>query len=341
MSIQKSAEVFQQLKNTNDLAYLLNTSAFVINLHRLKPTYKVFSIPKNDGSFRLIEDPKKELKQLLRKINKHLQADYFFKRPKSVYGFCISSNTETERNIVNNAKQHIGKQFMLNIDLEDFFHSIKIQGVKRIFKKHFKNFNADLVEVLSNLCCYKNRLPMGAPTSPVLSNYAGLPLDKLLLEYTQYAGIHYTRYADDLCFSSQQEITKRDIETIRNIIQQCQFIINEQKVKYYKENDVKYVTGIVVKENGIDLKQGYLDQLSIEINRLKQTLLVEQRFKTGMSQKKLKLFKQEITGKWNFANMVIPNNEHVRQLKQELNEALNPPNTNDFESANWLDIPYL
>jgi PHP family Zn ribbon phosphoesterase len=81
-----------------------------------------------------------------------------------------------------------------------------------------------------------------------------------------------------------------------------------------------------------------MEQLKLEIERLRQTMLVERRYRTGMSMKKLQLFKQELDGKWQFAHAVMPEDETIYQLKDEIENAFNPPE--NFESVDWLDMPY-
>jgi RNA-directed DNA polymerase len=337
-NIRALKDRIHKVNDIYDIAQLLAVNRNNIVLYSKNPKYYIYEIPKNNGKKRLIEDPHPPAKDILRKLNQYFQASYFYKRPASVYGFCISSTNEEERNIINNAKRHIGQPYMLNIDLKDFFHTVTQTKVERIIRHNFKNFNRELQQIVVDITCFKGRLPMGAPTSPVLSNFDCIPLDESLLQYAQHSGIKFTRFADDLCFSSQQPITKIDVEVIRDAIQKNGYIVNEEKVKHFDKNETKYVTGLVVGENEISLPLHYLPQLKSEIERLQHTMLVEQRFQTGMSNKKLKLFYQELLGKWNFANMVLNQSEELFQLRDQLENALHPPQ--NFESINWLEIPY-
>lgn len=337
-AIKHEAKKLLSVKSLNDCCKLLQTEQHKLVLLSQQPKYKVYEIPKKNGQYRLIEDPEINLKKVLRKLNDFLQAVYFTKRPDCVHGFCISADKEENRTILSNAQKHIGKPYMLNIDLKDFFHTITIQLIYEIFSKQFPRFQSDLIDTLVNLCNYRNRLPMGSPTSPVLSNFASLEMDALLMQYVSYSGITYTRFADDLSFSSTKPITKIDMEEIRTTILKQHFIINENKVKNYLPTDEKTVTGLVITEKEVTLPQNYIVQLKQEIERLKQTMLVEQRYRTGMSYKKLALFKQELNGKWNFAHTIMPESEEIFNLKDEIEVAFHP--TDNFESMDWLDIPY-
>jgi RNA-directed DNA polymerase len=339
MSFKNQVEVFNNLRNVNDLAYLIDTSTFLLQLHSKNPKYKIFKIPKTNGDFRIIENPKNELKKIQRNLNYYFQKHYYYLRPESVYGFCIAPR-DVELTIVGNAEQHVGANFMYNVDLKNFFHSIKELMVYHILETHFKNMDQKLVQLLLGLLTFNGRLPMGAPSSPIISNYACLELDKSLLNFSKYADILYTRYADDLTFSSNAEIKKTDIDIIEDLINQNSFELNEKKISYYTPQDVKTVTGIIVGAEKLTLPKEYLKQLDEEMLRLDQTLTVEQRYQTGMSTKKIKLFENEIRGKLNFVENVMGKEKEVEALKIKWNAIINKSSLERFESANWLDVPY-
>ena len=272
-AIKHEAKKLLSVKSLSDCSKLLQTEQHKLVLLSQKPIYKVYEIPKKNGLYRLIEDPEANLKKVLRKLNDFLQAVYFTKRPDCVHGFCISADKEPNRTILSNAQKHIGKPYMLNIDLKDFFHTITIQLIDEIFSKQFPRFQSDLIDTLINLCSYYNRLPMGSPTSPVLSNFASLEMDTLLMQYVNYSGITYTRFADDLSFSSAKPITKIDVEEIRNTILKQHFIINENKVKSYSPADEKTVTGLIITEKEVTLPTNYIDKLKQEIERMFSIML--------------------------------------------------------------------
>lgn len=335
--IRQTKNAFLKISDINHLGKLLCTEPYQLSLLSIQPQYRVYKIPKKNKQWRLIEDPNSQLKTVLRKLNDYLQASYYYVRPDTVHGFCISDDKEEDRNIVSNARRHIGQQFMLNIDLKDFFHTILQPTVYQLFSRHFPLFNKELVQTLTDLCCYRRRLPMGSPTSPVLSNFAALELDHELMRYTQACNIRYSRFADDLTFSAQTDISYRDRQIIKDIISR-HFLINPDKVRYFDGKETKIVTGIIIKEDDIALPENYLLQVQTEINRLRQTMLVESRYQTGMSMKKLTLFEQELRGKLNFAAMVMPENEQIDDLQNAVTDAMNPMES--FESADWLEIPY-
>ncbi len=336
--IKQDAKRFQQCHSVEELAILLHTNPARISLACLQPQYHIYHIRKANGKLRLIEDPVRPAKKMLSLLNDYLQACYHALRPQCVHGFCISSSAEDERNMVTNARRHLGKSWMLNIDFLDFFHTVHEDKVQQVWKLHFRKFNKHLTETLTRLTCFRGRLPMGSPTSPVLSNYATLKMDEELMQLCAWSGITYTRFADDCSFSSDCEIDRKTIQMIRDVITAHRFIINEDKQVLYRPEDEKIVTGIVVGQSVLSLPEGYLSQIRNEIERLKHVNLVEQRYCTGMSLKKLKLFEQELRGKINYTQMVLGHSPETEALYTAFEEALQPDS--EFESTDWLDLPY-
>lgn len=337
--MQRRADRFLAVRSPADFGMLVGQEPYKLELQALNPFYKVFGIPKSDGSVRTIEDPAQPLKACLKQINHYLQCCYHSMRPPAVHGFCVCTANEDDRNVVSNARSHLGRPFMLNMDLEDFFHTVTESRVRQIWERRFPHQEPGLRELLTGLVTYKGRLPMGAPSSPVLSNYAMLELDAELQQLASVSGMTYTRYADDLTFSSDTPVNSKDERLFREAIGHRGFRINEAKVRHYGESDDKVVTGIVVGRDALALPTGYTEQLLLEIDRLKSVMLVENRYRTGMSYKKLKLLKQELQGKINFAHMVLGDaSDQADDLHHRFEEALDPPES--YESAGWLEAPY-
>jgi RNA-directed DNA polymerase len=335
--IRKRVKAMEGLTTIADLCRLTQTDELQLWAYAQKPKYQVFTIPKKVGH-RLIEDPEDGLKHIQGVLNDHMQAVYYYQRPACVYGFCISSQHEEEKNIITNARRHLACKYMLNIDLKDFFHQVKTVRIRSIVSKYIHGQDKLLIDTIARLCAYKGRLPMGAPTSPVLSNFAMIELDHELTHICKMYDLTYTRYADDLSFSSQDKPITMEVKSlICDAIAYQLYEINPLKVKWYGPHDVKLVTGLVVGASEIMLQTTYLPQLQKEINIYCHVIQAEARYRTGMSHKKLNLFKQEITGKINFALMVDANDETLIGLIDVFNKA------EDIEdlSFSWLDVPYL
>lgn len=221
-----------------------------------EPYYTSFSIPKKKGGNRLIQSPESDLKKIQMKLNFYLQQYYHWIRPNGIYGFVINPNKKEKIcNIVENAKVHTNQKYVLNLDLKDFFPSIKAYRVKELFLSEYFKFSDGVATALALLTTYEGKLPIGAPTSPVLSNFICLELDADLITYCNKNQINFSRYADDLTFSSNIEITEDIINIILEIIKKNQFSINAKKTRLKSSNSKQTVTGLVVnKKVNVDRK---------------------------------------------------------------------------------------
>jgi len=200
-------EAFYSLDEPRQLAGLLDVKYDHLNyyLYRLPEhlKYKSFRIPKRSGGYRPIRAPSASLKILQQKLNQILRAVY---RPRrAIHGFV------EERSVRTNAERHVGRRFVLNVDIEDFFPTINFGRVRGMFLKHPYDRNARVATVLAQLCCHSNELPQGAPTSPVVSNMICARLDTVLTRLAQANYCVYTRYADDITFSFDNKAFPTDL----------------------------------------------------------------------------------------------------------------------------------
>jgi len=231
---------FCRLLKTNfvDLQYLINN-----------PIYKTYKVPKKKGGYREISAPVSNLKKVHKRLNYFLQAYYLCIKPDEAMGFIINPRyLDTKHDIIENARMHVGKKYILNIDLKDFFSSISARRVKELFSSNLFYFDDQMVTALTLLTTYKGKLPTGAPTSPVLSNFLCLQMDREVKDFCILNSIRYSRYADDLSFSSNMKIEQEQIEEIIKIIKQNNFEINEKKLRLRRSFQKQVVTGIVVNE---------------------------------------------------------------------------------------------
>ncbi len=146
-----------------------------------------------------------------------------------------------KRSILTNAKIHVENKYLLKLDLKDFFPSIKINQVINVFRGF--GYSNHVSFFLGAICCVDGHLPQGAPTSPALSNIIARHLDNRLLGLAKKMGYRYTRYADDLAFSG--EMIKPELtEYVAKIIMECGFDVNVGKIKLYKGDGAKILTGV-------------------------------------------------------------------------------------------------
>ena len=212
-----------------------------------------FEIAKGKDKTRIINAPDERLKYLQRQIAPLLGQLYRVRNP--VHGFVA------ERSVKTNATAHLRKRFVLNIDLKDFFPSITENRVKGVLKS--LGIDSRVSSIVARLCCHNNCLPQGAPTSPVLSNMICFRMDKQLLAFAKSARCIYTRYADDITFSSNQPMTamfERSVPpsghftpeflvpTLRETFSSNGFMINPDKLHYADRHSRRIVTGLKINE---------------------------------------------------------------------------------------------
>lgn len=225
------------------IEYDLSTLEKLIN----EPRYQVFKIVKKKGGYRNIAAPNPILKKAQSILNFYLQACYLSMKPECVHGFVINPKDVTEKfNIVNNASKHVGKMEVLNIDIEDFFNSISARQVYELFLSAPFNFPEHLSKCIALLCTYQAKLPTGAPTSPVLSNLICIAMDHELQDLANRYGYTYTRYADDLSFSTDASIDAKFEEEVYAILEKSGFKSQTKKRRLQKYYQHQNVTGIVV-----------------------------------------------------------------------------------------------
>jgi RNA-directed DNA polymerase len=173
----------------------------------------------------------------------------------SAHGFLRS------KSIVTNAAIHRKQKWVCNLDLEDFFGSINFGRVRGFFinDKRF-NLSAETATFIAQIACHENKLPQGSPTSPVISNLVGSILDAKMRRLAKMAGCKYSRYADDLTFSSSRKAFSSHIlfqtsgpfvdfepsEKLRQILKEADFKLNEKKFRLVTHTSRMTVTGITV-----------------------------------------------------------------------------------------------
>ena len=224
---------------------------YFIHPARNKKSYKTFYIPKKSGGVREISAPRALLKSFLTYTNKLLQA--FYDAPQYVTGFV------PEKSVVDNAEFHIGKNFVFNTDLKDFFPSITKSRIWATLKHPPFNFNDTIADAIAGLCCTETVidgkkhwvLPQGSPCSPVLTNIVCRNLDRQLQKLAKKYRLRYSRYADDITFSGNRNIFRKDgsfQRELKAIVVGQNFTINEKKTRLQPKNMRQEVTGLVVSD---------------------------------------------------------------------------------------------
>jgi hypothetical protein len=200
--------------------------------------YKTFQIPKRSRrGHRTINAPSPELKGLQWWVMTTVL------RPVPLPEECMAFRRG--RSIVSNASPHAGRQFVLNADIEDFFPSITAARVYGVFR-HL-GFSGELGAGLARLCTYRGALPQGAPSSPDIANIICRPLDARLRGLCARHDWVYTRYCDDLTISGSGAVGGV-MKSIRAIVEDEGFCLNDRKTRVLRRGDRQEVTGLVVNE---------------------------------------------------------------------------------------------
>lgn len=149
------------------------------------------------------------------------------------------------KSIVDNAKPHISKDYILKLDIEDFFPSINGYDVFLLFNN--LGYTNKLSSVMSRICVFKDKLPQGGPSSPYIANLVCRNLDDRINSICKTHSLNYSRYADDITISGNKKVCELKMDFI-SIIEEEHFSINWKKVRILKNGYRKRVTGIVVNE---------------------------------------------------------------------------------------------
>ena len=225
--------------------------------------YHDFYIAKKSGGKRHISAPVNGLKSIQTYLNIIFQSIY--EPSQWAMGFA------QDRSVVDNANIHIGQNYIFNLDIKDFFPSIsqaRVWGRLQVFPF---SFNQEMASVIAGLCCMKvvteksenYILPQGAPTSPLLTNAICDRLDSKLSKLARHYGLRYSRYADDITFSSMHNVYQKDslfIKTLYQIIQEQGFRINEEKTRLQKKGSRQEVTGLIVNEK-VNVTRKYTESI--------------------------------------------------------------------------------
>ena len=268
----------KSLKSTatlSDLAKLLqfkpSALSYILFKQSAATKYKTFEIPKRNGGTRIINAPGDALKLVQKKLSILLQdcLDEINharnRKDRIAHGF------KRGRSIITNASQHRNRRYVFNIDLEDFFPSINFGRVRGYFiRDNSFALNENVATVIAQIACHENALPQGSPCSPVVSNLIGHMLDLHLVRLASSVGCTYSRYADDLTFSTNKKDFPTEIALpsdaephlwvpgteLKRLIGHSGFRINAAKTHMHYRTSRQEVTGLIVNKK-INVRHEY------------------------------------------------------------------------------------
>ncbi|UJR80646.1 reverse transcriptase family protein [Sandaracinus amylolyticus] len=229
-----------------------------LTFHRRGATlvhYHRYGIPKKTGGIRAISAPKPALADAQQKVQSLVLQR--IAPSDEAHGFV------RERSVVSNARPHVGRAVVVNLDLRDFFPTISFRRVKGLFAK--LGYSEQVATVLALLCTEPPRvpaeldgqryhvalgarvLPQGACTSPAITNLICRRLDARLRGIARALGFTYTRYADDLTFSGDDPAKLASLfGMVRKVIATEGFAEHEGKTRVMRRASRQEVTGVVV-----------------------------------------------------------------------------------------------
>lgn len=247
------------IENETHLASYLGISPSVIRqiLRHPKFHYRTFKLKKADGTNRIIRTPRTYLKVIQWWISDNILST---KEPNdSVHGF------RKGRSYITNASAHAGARHLLNLDILKFFPSITEAMIIGIFRT--LGYSQAGASLLARLTSLDGEAPTGAPTSPAIGNLVLAEFDSAVSRIATENNILYTRYADDLTFSSQNHINEDFLIAISTLVRDSGFELNIKKTRFLGHGARMDVTGIVIND-GLNLPiewrnwaRGYLQRV--------------------------------------------------------------------------------
>lgn len=197
--------------------------------------YRYYKVPKKNGNgFRIINEPLPNLKMIQYWIlNNILEA----RKPSSYAKAYIKKS-----GIKNNVRFHKNQKVVCSFDIENFFDNITFEKTQKVFID--LGYSEYLSKYFAKLCCLRNSVPQGAPTSPYISNLVMNEIDDEISNYCRESDIRYTRYADDLTFSGDFD-EKMLYNFVKQVLNKNGFNLND-KTKVMYEGSRQIVTGVVV-----------------------------------------------------------------------------------------------
>lgn len=261
-------EALKQLRDAaslQDIAVLLGFKpkalAYVLYIKPVGERYKKFEIPKRSGGSRTISAPYPDLKNLQKRLTNLLQDCVAKIEANKKSNSVLSHGFRPKFSIITNAQGHRNRRYVFNVDLENFFGTINFGRVRGFFisNRDFQ-LKPEVATIVAQIACFENALPQGSPCSPVISNLIGHMLDIRLAALAYKVGCTYSRYVDDITFSTN----KRDFppaiarsadglshewnigDELLLTIRRYGFSVNDKKTRMQYQGSRQEVTGLIV-----------------------------------------------------------------------------------------------
>ena len=265
--------------------------------------YKTFFIPKRNGHRRRIDEPLPDLKR----VQKWILNEILYNIPASKYAKAYVPGMS----IKENARFHRNQSLLVAVDIKDFFPSIKSGYILNVFLS--VGYNIETSVLLTRLCCLKETLPQGAPTSAYLSNLVLRKLDENISSYCLDKKIRYTRYADDMTFSGDFDIAA----LLFRVDQELKYLglsRNKRKLKVMKEHDRQCTTGIIVNKN-MQVSREYRMEIRKEIHYIERFGLDDHLSHVGETRMH---YVDHLIGKIEYALFINPKDHKMQEYLEKI-----------------------
>jgi len=255
-------ESLKHAKSLHDVAALLGYSpsglSFILYKIPKNRKYVTFAIPKKGGGERQIDAPVPRLKVLQKKL-----ADILYQCARDIEDATKQKNTlshafRNQYSIITNAHRHTARRYVLNLDLQNLFPTLNFGRVRGFFikNKHF-GIEPNVATIIAQIACNDGVLPQGSPCSPIVSELVTHFLDVRLARLASQNKCTYTRYADDITFSTNQKDFPTALaaqtdegrklgDSLRERIEHSGFKINDAKTRMQCRGSRQNVTGLIV-----------------------------------------------------------------------------------------------
>lgn len=253
------------------------------------------------GKKRKIDLPSIELKKVQKKLVKFLNR---IEKPKylmsGIKGYSY----------IDNAKQHLGKEYILVMDVSNFYPNCKKEYVYEMFIEKFK-MSVDIATILTKLTTHKQTIPTGVATSQVIAYYAYSKMFDNINKIAEKYNCDFSLYVDDMTFSSSNKISKAMEKEIKEEVKKYNHLVKKEKTFYFKPENPKKITGVYLVEHGESLSVP--NSLRKDIVTLMKIIESKYINKINIEYKLI----EQLTGKILAAQQIEPN------LFKELNKKLN------------------
>lgn len=272
-----------KIRGHNQLEKIIGIEISKINEARSDKNYRVWIQEKPGKKAREIQEPNFLLHHIHKKIANHLLRvkvpDYLYSGIKS-------------RSHIKNAIRHIGNHPILTLDISEFYKSVTKKSVYWFFREKLKMAN-DIAGLLAEICTYQGHIPTGSCLSMPLAYFTSSDMFNKLHKISCNKEITMTVYVDDITFSGNN-VDKKFKKLIKNEIHASKFSVKSSKTKLFKKYSPKIITGVVIKEKSISVRNKQHEIITELRGNSDQKKLISHLYAAGQIEPNFKRIAQKV-----------------------------------------------